>query len=295
MLFRSITLVQEDYGSNTRSGVSPIVYQETIYMGDGIYMDVTLEEDFAQAHEVLANTRAESGLKDLSEGAYKILGYQDGSFVGMSEGEVVFTNGVGEFRHTSDFAFENGVYDFVCVKNVVLSDNCDAAYVNRATASVDAALISEVIQGEVQDEDLELHFIMRHKESGIRFRCISAGNFEGVNATISTTNAKPSQHKYNFPGGGQDASATLTAPVDAFNLTPDDDERIITPYQYFLPGTTVEDLTLTFTGGTVWGKSLKDKSVTLNNNTQLERNTLYTVTITCHDGVRAFDGVIAIG
>ena len=290
-----ITISQENFGSTTRTGQSPIVHQETIYMGDGVYMELVLQEDVASDSEASENTRAEAVFKDLSEGVYQILAYKDNNFVGITEGVVSVVDGKGVFNPSSDFEFDNGSYSFVCVKNVSLSDSRDAVYVDRGTASNDAALISEVVSETIDGDDLALHFTMRHKESGIRFRLNSAGSFENIAATISFTNTKADRHKYSLPSGAQDASATTTSDVDDINLEDLGGATVLTPYLYFLPGTTVEDLKITFTDGEVWGKSIAGKSLTLNNNKQLDCNTLYTATITFHDGVPAFDGVIAVG
>ena len=67
-----ITIIQENFGSVTRADVSSIIHQETIDMGDGVFMDVTLQEDFGSAQAVATKTRADETFTDISAGEYTI-------------------------------------------------------------------------------------------------------------------------------------------------------------------------------------------------------------------------------
>ena len=104
-----ISIVQESFGSKTRTGATPTIHQETIDLGGGIFMDVTLQEDFGQTDNEDVKTRAE-----LKEDTYTILGYyeEDGSYAGANVGTVTYT-GEGEsrkgvFTFTDDFKFHSG-------------------------------------------------------------------------------------------------------------------------------------------------------------------------------------------
>ena len=198
-----ITIIQENFGSQTRSGESPIIHQETVDLGDGIFMDVTLQEDFGPVVEVSAKTRADEGYIDISAGVYTIIGYYlDGRYAGENKGTVSYgTDGVGVFTPdpSDTFKFHDGEYNFICVKNVALSDTRDAAFVTRGTAGSDAALISEVaegtIKGSINEGQLDIQFTMRHKESGIRFSFNSQGGFVGAAAEVTSITDKQSKHK----------------------------------------------------------------------------------------------------
>ena len=305
---KGITIIEENYGAVTRSGASPIIYQESIDLGDGIFMDVTLQEDFGPAESLDPKTRAE-----ISEGEYTILGYyKDGRYAGANTGTVSFTEveGVrtGTFLPTDDFKFHTGDYDFVCIKNVTLSDARDAAFVTRGTAKTmdgsivtpDAALISEKTPGTIDgtssdgEGNLDIQFIMKHKESGIRFNLVSPGEFKDVGVTISVPNPQPYKHKYSLPSLVLYTEKTESSIVDDIKLTINGGEQF-TPYEYFLPGTDATAMTITFDGGTVWGKPLINQVVTLTEIPVLEANTRYTATINFRDGLPAFEGIIAIG
>ena len=291
-----ISVIQESFGSQTRAGASPIIQQETIDLGDGIFMDVTLQEDFGQVENEDVKTR--TGLK---EDTYTILGYyEDGRYAGANVGTVTYT-GEGEsrkgvFTFTDDFKFHNGNYDFICVNSAVeLSDNRDMALVNRGKAKNTPVLISDAEKGTINNDTIDIVFTMRHKESGIRFSLNTSGEFSGVKATISTSNAKPSVHKYNLPDIELDTDAIASSEVPNVELEIEGGSQT-TPYEYFLPGTDASDVTITFNEGTVWGRSLKGQSITLSSFKELlEANTRYTAIINIRDGIPAFDGIIAIG
>ena len=226
-----ITIIQENFGSQTRSGLSPILHQETIHLGDGIYMDVTLQEDFGPAELEDAKTRA-----DIKAGDYTILAYdKDNKFVGADKGKVVYdSDGVGTYTSYDETVFSSGQYKFICVRNVDLSPSYDLAYVTRgelAENDANVALISDVATETITDGDIDIQFTMRHKESAIRFSLQSPGAFSGVKAVISTSTLKPSKHEYALP------SITLnTSNIETSKLKDDIIENITggsqtTPYK----------------------------------------------------------------
>ena len=295
---RGVTIIKENYGSVTRSGMSPIIYQESIDLGNGSFIDVTIEEDFASDGIGDVETRA-----NVSEGNYTILGYyKDGRFAGANIGSVSFNKeGVGEFISNDEFKFHSGLYDFICVKNVDLSTAYDALFVTRGKSkSTDggagAALVSGAVEGTIVDQDIDIQFTMKHKESAIRFKLFTPGEFDNVKATISVPTAKASKHKYGLPSLSLDIDKTVSAAVDDIHLVINGGEQY-TPYEYFLPSTNATDMTITFkAGGKVWGKTLTaDQAIPLKDLPVLEANTRYTATINFRDGLPAFEGVIAIG
>ena len=108
-----ITIVTEDYGSITRSGESPIIFQESIHLGDGIFMDVTVQEDFGPDVEEV-KTRTD---QPLSDGVYYILGYHKDSkeYAGENWGTVSDDTFTFKPDKNSAFRFHDGQYIFVCV------------------------------------------------------------------------------------------------------------------------------------------------------------------------------------
>ena len=283
-----ITIQQESFGAVTRAAATGSIHQETYDLGDGIFMDVTLQEDFADAAQPITR----SGLTD---GRYTILGYYtDGRFAGSNVGMVSGST----FVPVDDFKFHDGTYDFICVSNVDITPNNDIAIVQRGQAKERVALISDKVRGEIKGEDVELTFTMRHKESGIRFCLNSSGGFDGVKAVIATekpTTEKPAIHHWALPA----LSSTLVESSPLGNIEIDIANNVLqveSEYEYFLPGTDATDITLTFTDGSVWGRDLKGRSIMLTDITNsLVANTRYTATITFRDAMPAFEGIIAIG
>ena len=281
-----ITVHQEVFGAVTRAASTGVMHQESFDLGDGIFMDVTLQEDFADEAQPVA-TRS-----GLSDGTYTILGYYtDGRFAGSNVGTVSGSM----FTPTDDFKFHDGTYDFICVSNVELTPNNDAAIVQRGQAKDRVALISDKVRGEIKGEDVELTFTMRHKESGIRFNIKSPGMFDEVNITIAAPGEKPLQHEYALPAVTFNDKTVQSSAVEDVEFTINGGSQY-TDYQYFLPGTDAQDISITFNSGKVWGKELKGETVTLTSLTEpLKANTRYTATINFRDGLPAFDGIIAIG
>ena len=134
-----ITVQREDFGSLTRSNAPGIVHQETFNLGDGIFMDICLQEDFGSVEDEALKTRTDDGkYQDLS-GEYTILGYyDDGRFAGANVGTV--TNGI--YTPKDDFKFHDGNYTFVCVSNVDIVGANNAALVTRGQAKTRVAQIS---------------------------------------------------------------------------------------------------------------------------------------------------------
>ena len=297
-----ITIIQENFGSVTRADASPIIHQETIDMGDGVFMDVTLQEDFGSVQTLAPKTRADETLTDISAGEYTIIGYYlDGRYAGENKGTVSYgIDGVGVFTPdpTDTFKFHDGDYQFICVKNVALSDTRNAAFVTRGTAQKDAALISDIangaIKGSVNEGQLDIQFTMRHKESGIRFSFNSQGEFEEAAVEVTIPTDKPSKHKYTLPDIKLDEDNIEMSLVDRVEFKVIGESQVISDYQYYLPGTDARDIKVEFIDGKVWGKDLKGKFVVLSQLTEeLKANTRYTATINFRDGIPAFDGIIA--
>ena len=295
-----ITVRQENFGAATRSDVPHILHQETINLGDGIYMNVTLQEDFDSDNQD-SKTRTEG--TPLPDGTYTILGYYaDGRFAGSNVGTVQDEQFIAS--ESDDFKFHAGNYNFVCVSNVELAQDYKSAFVSRGQASDNpelnrVALISDPETGEIIDGDIKLSFIMRHKESGIRFVLKSTnGGFENVSGVISTVDAetkKPSKHQWSLPTASTYTEVESTPIGNIVVSVPQGETRVESPYAYFLPGTDATDITFTFSAGTVWGKSLANRAIRLTGFQEvLQANTRYTATISFSDGLPAFDGIIAI-
>ena len=139
-----ITIQQESFGAVTRAAATGSIHQETYDLGDGIFMDVTLQEDFADAAQPITR----SGLTD---GRYTILGYYtDGRFAGSNVGMVSGST----FVPVDDFKFHDGTYDFICVSNVDITPNNAIAIVQRGQAKERVALISVQVRGDTTGEDV---------------------------------------------------------------------------------------------------------------------------------------------
>ena len=101
------------------------MHYEIIDLGDGIFMNVVLQEDF-EADSQQSITRAGDTL--ITDGDYTILGYyKDGRYAGENKGTVKY----GIYSPTDEFKFHDGEYDFVCVREVPLSSDRMSAIVKE--------------------------------------------------------------------------------------------------------------------------------------------------------------------
>lgn len=251
---------------------------ETIDLGDGLTADVSIEAD---KQDDAAQTRA-----SMSNEHYTIYAL-DGSSTRVATMTGTVTGGNKFTRDASSprMILAPGTYTFVCINDAV-TDNGTSLTVSNGTANPMIGTTTQTISGL----GWNISFAMKHQTARVRLKVTSYTNEgTGLTASLSTTTAQPATAAYNVDGTANTAANT-TATLSSSYTIPATHGSIpwssivqsyenVIDYQYFLPGITGSDITLTFDAGTIYGKSLAGKSFPLTAIGQLQENKSYTCNI----------------
>ena len=251
---------------------------ETIDLGDGLTADVSIEAD---KQDDAAQTRA-----SMSNEHYTIYAL-DGSSTRVATMTGTVTGGNKFTRDASSprMILAPGTYTFVCINDAV-TDNGTSLTVSNGTANPMIGTTTQTISGP----GWNISFAMKHQTARVRLKVTSYTNEgTGLTASLSTTTAQPATAAYNADGTANTAANT-TATLSSSYTIPATHGSIpwssivqsyenVIDYQYFLPGITGSDITLTFDAGTIYGKTLAGKTLSLSNLGTLTRNGSYTVNI----------------
>ena len=251
---------------------------ETVDLGDGLTADVSIEAD---KQDDAAQTRA-----SMSNEHYTIYAL-DGSSTRVATMTGTVTGGNKFTRDASSprMILAPGTYTFVCINDAV-TDNGTSLTVSNGTANPMIGTTTQTISGP----GWQISFAMKHQTARVRLKVTSYTNEgTGLTASLSTTTAQPATAAYNVDGTANTAANT-TATLSSSYTIPATHGSIpwssivqsyenVIDYQYFLPGITGSDITLTFDAGTIYGKTLAGKTLSLSNLGTLTRNGSYTVNI----------------
>ena len=247
---------------------------ESIDLGNGVVAEVAIQPD----KEETAPTRAA-----MNNGHYTIYALDGG---GTRKATLTGTvSGTTFIRDAScpHMLLAPGTYTFVCINDAVAM-NASGLTVSAGTDNPMIGTTTETISGPVW----KVSFAMKHQAARVRVKITSYTNQgSGITATLASASAQPATAGYHLDATA-DASANTSTALTAscavhesavtFSPIVQTVERT-SDYQYFLPGTQGNDFTLTFTGGTVYGKSLAAKSMALTMLGTLARNDSYTVNV----------------
>ena len=247
---------------------------ESIDLGNGVVAEVAIQPD----KEEIEPTRAA-----MNNGHYTIYALDGGgtrkaTLTGTVSGTTFIRDAL-----CPHMLLDPGTYTFVCINDAVTM-NASGLIVSAGTDNPMIGTTTETISGPVW----KVSFAMKHQAARVRVKITSYTNQgSGITATLASASAQPATVGYHLDATADATANTSTALTascavheSAVTFSPivQTVERT-SDYQYFLPGTQGNDFTLTFTGGTVYGKSLAAKSMALTMLGTLARNDSYTVNI----------------
>lgn len=285
------TFTTEDFGAEenlTRATVSAGIQSQaaanakpqTIDLGDGITAEVSIEPDTKAP-----TTRA---TKPISDGHYTIYAIDNATNTRLTGADKLLKGTVSGGHFTKDagtrLKLDPGTYTFVCFNDAVTDNGTSLTISNGADALIGVAP-NEAISGT----DYQVNFTMKHQTARIRFNIVSYTN-EGTGVTASLTSAGTYTTAQSYPVDASLATPTTTAVLSKSQTFPTSGTVVNSPlvktynnatdYNYLLPGVAVNDLTLSFTAGSIYGKSLAGKTLALTNATStLAANHSYTINV----------------
>ena len=283
-----VTLNFEDYNTtNTTRSFINNVQKEVVDLGDGLTAEVSISND---NKEVKPATRA-----TLQGGTYYLYILDNAGALLHKYTGTLAGNKITWTSPKSKISLTNGTYTFVCTNDVVTNANNAL----QVLARTNNPLIG-VTTKTISDADAKVTLSMKHQSARVRYNIVSYTNEgTGITADIVADASQPQTNGFSINGTAntaQDINASTTASVTiptsgtvtyspyikAYNN--------VSTYEYFLPGTTGSGLKFNFTAGTIYGKSLAGKSITLSGLGSLVRNGSYTVDIVLNTkGMYLFD------
>lgn len=271
----------EDFGTDegiTRASAAPAKPQ-TVDLGDGIEAEVSVEQDAPAAQ-----TRA---TQPISDGHYTIYAVDNatGTRVTGANSKLSGTVSGGKFIRDAGtrLLLPPGTYTFVCFNDAVTDNGSTLTVANGQDALIGTT--TETISGT----HWTVNFTMKHQTARIRFNIVSYTNEgTGITASLASGNTYDATHSYNMDASS--STVATTAAIAASQTFPTGGTVVNSPivqtynnataYNYLLPGVAVNDLTLNFTAGTIYGKTLAGKAIALTNATKtLARNGSYTINV----------------
>lgn len=248
-------------------------------LGDGLVAEVTLQPDAASE----AQTRSTV----MPDDHYTIYALNSS---GQRISTISGTLSGGKFTLDASsrrMSIGAGTYTFVCFNDAVSLNAAGGLSVPTLSQNPMIGKATETISGG----DWQVMFAMKHQAARVRLK-ITSYTAEGVDVkgTIGWTTPQPSADAYHLDATADAANSTTgvnTSEDYAFAASNAPYDSIVKPhyqvsdYQYVLPGTQTNDLTVRLTGGTLHGKALAGKEIPLSKNaTALLRNESYTLNVT---------------
>lgn len=276
------TFTAEPFGADetvTRAAAGTGNTVQTVNLGDGIEAEVKVSQD--------APTPRTRATQPISDGHYtiyavdastntRVTGTNSKVSGNMSSG--VFTKDPGTRLELSP-----GTYTFVCFNDAVTDNGNSLTVTNGNDALIGTA--TETISGD----QWKVNFTLKRQMARIKFNIVSStSEGTGITGVLTSTGANNTSITYAVDGTTQTSNTTSTLSVpqtvptsgtavnDAITRTYNN----ATDYNYLLPGAPINTLTFSFTGGTLYGKSLAGKSFSFVNSLKtLTRAGSYTVNI----------------
>ena len=286
------TFTAEPFGADetvTRAAAGTGNTVQTVNLGDGIEAEVKVSQDAPTPH-----TRA---TQPISDGHYTIYAVDASTNTRMTGTNSKVSGNVSSGVFTKDpgtrLVLSPGTYTFVCFNDAVTDNGNSLTVTNGNDALIGTA--TETISGD----QWKVNFTLKRQMARIKFNIVSStSEGTGITGVLTSTGANNTSITYAVDGTTQTSSTTSTLSVpqtvptsgtavnDAITRTYNN----ATDYNYLLPGAPINTLTFSFTGGTLYGKSLAGKSLSFVNSLKtLTRAGSYTVNIKLSTFIFLFD------
>ena len=290
MTAAQFTLTEEPYGEETEVisralGVLP--QPQIVDLGNGIEAEVSIERE--QNEVPRKATRA----KDISNQHYTIMAYKlgTGRVGGTLKGTVSGTGATKTF--TPDPGTQHkmvlppGTYTFFCFNDKVVDDGSFNYIVQQADAE---QALFDYKTVTISGKQYRVNFEMKHQAARMRFEITTYWDITNIKATASASHGLKTIYYDDLMSNYMESGGTVTSSEFAFpNVTTAASNYSYTStsdYRYFLCSffnglQTASNLKINFTSGSLYGRSLAGKSMTLSGfpNALLNRNKSYKVKI----------------
>ncbi len=247
----------------TRSSKLEETQRQAIDLGNGLEAELSIERDTMQSNTHAAQTRAA-----MPNQHYTIYAMQGGSRVGdVLKGTV---SGSGTSQHfTPDAGYKDrlllpaGTYTFVCYNDKV-SDDGTRLSVTRANAGT--ALIGTTT-ATISGVRYNVHFVMKHQAARVRVKMMTYWPIQNIKGSLQGNNVNELATYQADPT----ATPTYSAPATFNEALTYPDDLVEEPYgtgengreygryysetqnyQYVLPNTNANQLSLKFTSGELY-------------------------------------------
>ena len=286
------TFSAEPFGADetvTRAAAGTGDTVQTVNLGDGIEAEVKVSQD--------APTPRTRAIQPISDGHYTIYAVDASTNTRVTGTNSKISGNVSSGVFTKDpgtrLELSPGTYTFVCFNDAVTDNGNSLTVTNGNDALIGTA--TETISGD----QWKVNFTLKRQMARIKFNIVSStSEGTGITGVLTSTGANNTSITYAVDGTTQTSNTTSTLSVpqtvptsgtavnDAITRTYNN----ATDYNYLLPGAPINTLTFSFTGGTLYGKSLAGKSLSFVNSLKtLTRAGSYTVNIKLSTFIFLFD------
>uniref|UniRef100_A0AB33J421 Fimbrillin family protein n=2 Tax=unclassified Prevotella TaxID=2638335 RepID=A0AB33J421_9BACT len=264
----------------TQPGYTDVMLRTTQLSKDTV---ITLGDDLeAEVHiERVRDVTTRAGETPTSS-TYTLAAYQNGQLVKKTTGTV---NGA-TFTPDNEFKLGPGTYDFVAYNNGITASTDGSELIAKHENAATARLAVTKNQTIIAGSPFNLSLDAKHVGSRIVVQLKALMNFTLTDAKLSNTEEIPmigtyrvADNTWNYTKGNLPTEIAQHFPATSKGdpLTGKDntegtgsltytDEATVSnarDYQYFLPSTNANSLTLTFKSGEMYKKSLANKSIKL--------------------------------
>lgn len=286
------TFTAEPFGADetvTRAAAGTGDTVQTVNLGDGIEAEVKVSQD--------APTPRTRATQPISDGHYTIYAVDASTNTRVTGTNSKVSGNVSSGVFTKDpgtrLELSPGTYTFVCFNDAVTDNGNSLTVTNGNDALIGTA--TETISGD----QWKVNFTLKRQMARIKFNIVSStSEGTGITGVLTSTGANNTSITYAVDGTTQTSNTTSTLSVpqtvptsgtavnDAITRTYNN----ATDYNYLLPGAPINTLTFSFTGGTLYGKSLAGKSLSFVNSLKtLTRAGSYTINIKLSTFIFLFD------
>lgn len=286
------TFTAEPFGADetvTRAATGTGDTVQTVNLGDGIEAEVKVSQD--------APTPRTRATQPISDGHYTIYAVDASTNTRVTGTNSKVSGNVSSGVFTKDpgtrLELSPGTYTFVCFNDAVTDNGNSLTVTNGNDALIGTA--TETISGD----QWMVNFTLKRQMARIKFNIVSStSEGTGITGVLTSTGANNTSITYAVDGTTQTSNTTSTLSVpqtvptsgtavnDAITRTYNN----ATDYNYLLPGAPINTLTFSFTGGTLYGKSLAGKSLSVVNSLKtLTCAGSYTVNIKLSTFIFLFD------
>ena len=275
------TLTDEPYGEETEvetRTAEALPETQTVDLGNGIEAEVSIEREQKEA------THKATRVTEISNQHYTIYAYKPMSsdLVGTLKGTVSGTGATKTFTPDPGTPREinvaPGQYVFYCVNDKVFP-GFELRHANAGQAFFDRQLVT------VSGRHYRVNFEMKLYSTRLRFELTSYWDITNLKATASSaTGTQTIYYSADMLNDREDRGAVTSSEFAFPNVTTEASNNTYTStsgYCYFLQGASTNSLKLNFTSGSLYGKSLAGKSLTLGGfpRSSMKRNESYKVKI----------------